>query len=1581
MKRYFVVFLLILPTFFITTTTIQKMPTAQVNMGEYCYSPPTIAMEIPPLVMLAIGRDHKLYYEAYNDASDLDGDGRVDVGYKHSIDYYGYFDPYKCYVYGNNRFEPTGKTSDKYCSNAWSGNFLNWLTMSRMDVLRKVLYGGYRETDSANTVLAGAYIPQDAHSWGKEISNISGERSYVPNIDKLTPLDIPTPANRRHLFCVVSRSDGATPVIRVLTNRTQRIWQWASKGRPVCDNSFGTPTEYNVKVEVCSPGMLEPNCKEYCTPGGGGCTHKPIGLLQKYTGSDRTKVCSKSLKSCNSDSDCNINTDGLCIDKAKMYFGLITGSYTKNLSGGVLRKNIWTLMDEINLNNGTFKASENTEGNIILTLERMRVVGFRYSDYSYQGQAHLFGSCGWITTEALTEGRCRMWGNPTSEMMYEALRYLAGKGSATSQFTYSGTHDSTLNLSKPDWGIKKGSTYYHPYQLFPRCAKPFMLVLSDINPSYDSDFLPGSYFGGTSGDLTGLNVSTLANTISINEGISGNYFIGQSGTLYDFICSSKNITGFSSIRGLCPEEPTKQGSYYSASIAYYGKTQWNNNFPVNKPPNVTSYSVALASPMPDIKIKVGNNYVRIVPIGKSVSGCLRLGNNPGVCAQRCTLTRDTEGKLIISNCQSGSYCPSNQIVDFYIDNINYNPDNSISYAKFRINFEDVEQGADHDMDAVIDYEIQTVGNNLNVRLTSEYAAGCIDQVLGFIISGTNADGTYLVVKDRDVSAADHDTPSAVAGMGLTWSKTFTVTGTPAGQLRDPLWYAAKWGGFNDMNGNNIPDLQSEWDADSDGNPDTYFLVINPLKMEHQLEKAFLDILSRASSGSTVATIAPRGGISTVIVQPYFYPSYQAHTGEIKWLGFLRSFWIDLKQNLREDTVINKILDIVETVWDKIIQFITEEDETKIAVLKDDTDKCELEAKKELEEVIPVFDSACKLAEKDASQRTIKYNKDGNLFDFTTANSSDIASVWQTVDKTIDSEKAACIIRYLRGENLSGDSTCKNIPYVQRPREIDISNFGCGSGIKTWKLGDIINSSPSIVSNQPANVYHIRYNDSSYRDFIKSDDYKKRVGLVFVGANDGMLHAFRVGTVINQTDPKHPSKLQNAPEDTGTDKIGQEEWAFIPRNAIAYLIWYGKTDYCHVPTVDYRTQVVDAKIENTWKTLLIGVMGFGGKELNVYSSSIFVLDITNPLSPSLLWERTLSDKTLTLSFPAVVKVKVVKDNWYLVVGTGPKDPKGTSFTTAKLYFLNLKDGGSVKTLTIKEGGSDVSAAVGDIMPVDVDDDYSDDVVYFGTYTSNSGDFYRISLKNKPIEDLTDNDIKKAVAISRPVFAASAFTKDEAGKLWVFFGTGRYLDDSDKVIPDKNYLVGFKDPCWDGKCSNTYKLKDFTERDSNTAQVTAKVTQTKKICQCSSSGCALQDVVSQATPVSAITEVKDGWYYLLPNEAVISQPIIYRGIVYTLSFAPPQDICAFGGSSSLLSLYYKSGTAYPVTVFSPLATSNKEVGQQTTVYSKIFLGAGSPPLGNPFQIVEDKIFTQLSTAGIAPLGIESPWEEGFRVWIEK
>jgi type IV pilus assembly protein PilY1 len=323
----------------------------------------------------------------------------------------------------------------------------------------------------------------------------------------------------------------------------------------------------------------------------------------------------------------------------------------------------------------------------------------------------------------MNTGEFTDWGNPTAEMMYEALRYFSGAGTATSAFDYSTGDDVSLGLPKASWD--------DPYSPSDRwCSQPFMLVISDINPSYDADQLPGSVFEdetstkwpevtlGADGDK--LNVEKELDDISTEEGISGNYYIGDKGGSYDSSCAPKGLSTLKDVRGLCPEEPTKGGGYYSASVAHFGH-------------------VGLASALPKIEISLGNpaKTITLVPFAKSVGGCL--GIDP-----------------------KNAFTPTNTIVDFYVESI------TPTSGQFRINYEDVEQAADHDMDAIARYSyIVLKADGITPAATPEegamvriivdggvYASGCIIQHLGYIISGTTKDGTYLEVRDADTTVGN-----------------------------------------------------------------------------------------------------------------------------------------------------------------------------------------------------------------------------------------------------------------------------------------------------------------------------------------------------------------------------------------------------------------------------------------------------------------------------------------------------------------------------------------------------------------------------------------------------------------------------------------------------------------------------------------------------------------------------------------------------------------------------------------------------------------------------------------------------------
>jgi type IV pilus assembly protein PilY1 len=1323
-----------------------------------------VATSAKPMTLIVAGKDHKLFYEAYNDASDINGDGVLDIRFNPNITYYGLFDSNLCYTYsgsGNSGlFSPSSYATNGKCPGKWSGNWLNYVTTSRIDALRKVLYGGYREVDTANqTILRRAYIPQDAHSWAKEYTS---EAVDGYKISDYTPLAQPE-SGKRHFFgnltanertncATLSNCSNLPPLLSVVINSSKRVWEWASKERPVLDDSHGgTRTDYTVRVEVCTSNFHN-GCKQY--PYG---NYKPIGLLHEYGENDA------------------------------MLFGLLTGSYNKNMSGGVLRKVVSSFKNEVDAKTGQFT---NVNG-IVRSFDSLRIRDFN------NGRIDAHYRNGSLRTRIMHEGEYVDWGNPIAEMMYEGVRYFAGKGSPTPAFATSGSHDSAVGLPVASW-----DNPYHETSAAkaPWCAKANMLVVSDVNPSYDSDQLPGSYFNNFSGDLAGLNVQTLLATITNSEsGVTGYHFIGQSEGTFDSAPTPKNVTSLGTIRGL-PEEPNKQGSYYSAAIAFYGKTQDLSS--ANNKQTMDSFYVSLASPLPIISVPVGGKTITLIPFAKTVDG-IEGGSND---------TDRTKGK----------YQVTDPIVDFYFEEIvntdasNVNPsvNGGRPYMKFRINFEADEQGNDFDMDVVAQYIVQVEANNtLTVKVKVIYQSTGSNQNVGYIISGSNRDGIYLVAQDkdeelhyflnvppgRDPGYCDVPSPPADCAklpyLGATPPSDESVQYFSAGtssatMLKDPLWYAAKWGGFIDKNGNNIPDLPYEWDADGNGVPDTYFLVQNPLRLKESLKRALDNIIERSASAGNVTSNSTSITSTTQVFQSIFNTA--------NWSGDLHAY--------------------------------------------------------------PITSSGVRATPNWKASEQIPAPAARKIF-ITGSNGRTVSFQWSSL---IDADQTAIgsddVLNYLRGD---------------RSKELQ-NGGGFRNRAASNVLGDIVHSSPF---------------------------YVKDTNTVYVGANDGMLHAFNATT-------------------------GAELFAYIPSALIPKLKDLTKPTYNHTYYVDGDI-AVSSRDQTPGKNYLVATMGRGGKGL-------FALDVSNPSAFSegnFLWQYFNSlDNDLGYMLGKPVLAKMNNGSFAVILGNGYNSNTGK----AVLYIFDLTAGNLIKKIDTGVAGDNGLASPG---VVDANGDGKVDYIYAGDLKGNVWKF-----------DVSDSDANqwKSAFMSgptpEPFFVAkgpsgnpqpitaqitsavnNTFGDPNYGKRFIFFGTGSYFTTDDPANTQTQ--------SWYGLIDNGSKIADRSALKVRSG-----------IAQGSFNGKTVR--VFPAATAGDMAD-KKGWVldFTTPQgERIVTSSKYYKLAAPTLiasSIIPVVDPCVPGGNGFVNAIDPFSGGRLSVAVFD--VNDNKNFGDDklgNDLIGGVDLGVGMP-----------------------------------------
>lgn len=405
-------------------------------------------------------------------------------------------------------------------------------------------------------------------------------------------------------------------------------------------------------------------------------------------------------------------------------------------------------------------------------------------------------------------------------------------------------------------------------------------------------------------------------------------------------------------------------------------------------------------------------------------------------------------------------------------------------------------------------------------------------------------------------------------------------------------------------------------------------------------------------------------------------------------------------------------------------------------------------------------------------------------------------------------------------------------------------------IRNFVLGDIVESTPSLVE-PPSNFSA----DATYNAFKTT--YKNRANVLYVGANDGMLHGFRA-----------------------TD--GREVLAYVPSPVYSALNALPSKTYAHKYFVNGSPNTGDVKYSNnTWHTILVSGMGSGAK-------GIFSLDVTNPGTFNELnagnivkfefTESNDSDVGNIIGAPSIVKMNNGK--WAAVFGNGYNS---TGTGQSSLYIVDIETGVLIKKINTGIGNVTTPNALQNPTLIDKDGNGTVDYGYAGdTY----GRVWKFDLSSTSISSwLVGNSGNPIINVTQPITSQIDVAPSINGGYMLMFGTGKYLEVVDKSDTTPNAFYGV----WDN--GSTVSMSDLVQQT-----VTSTVIRSSQSYR-----------VTSSNPVNYPT--KKGWYFTFPitGERVVTNSIITGGLVYFSSIIPSINDCSYGGTSWLMELNYNDGTA--------------------------------------------------------------------------
>jgi len=713
---------------------------------------------------------------------------------------------------------------------------------------------------------------------------------------------------------------------------------------------------------------------------------------------------------------------------------------------------------------------------------------------------------------------------------------------------------------------------------------------------------------------------------------------------------------------------------------------------------------------------------------------------------------------------------------------------------------------------------------------------------------------------------------------------------------------------------------------------TYYSAKNPKLLRESLAKGLSEIkaIQGASAAAAASSLAPTTGDNFQYVA-----SYQT----VKWIGNLEARTVDVKSLETSTNAVWCVENVTATACPATTEEarITGNGSTSIYCKSSNSDQSSCDkAGGILGAVLGTSETSSCYVEVAGSckgrlqtqvangTRKILFNSGNSLVPFTadslSADQRDTLSkgylalsqmkgLPDSDTKIKDPNKVSKLVDYLRGNKTYEDTSINTVAANRLFRE------------RQATLGDISQSRPNYFKTS-----NVGYLDGNYKAFKAST--VSRTPAVYVGANDGMLHAFNANT-------------------------GDELWAFIPTPAIANLANLADKEYgasYHTNFVNGNPEVADVCVSGcsggsaVWRTILVSGLNGGGR-------GYFALDVTVPEAPVFLWEFNAqpsgANSNLGFTYGNPVITKMLDGRWVVAFTSGynngdaagklsdgnlkPNSPKGDG--RGYLFVRDANTGAEVKTLTSSEGNAAAPSGLSRISA------YADQMfenntavnIYGGDLNGNVWRF-----------NINTGAVTKIATLSIGTEAQKITTQPELGKVdksvVLMIGTGKFLEPADLTNTPVN---------------SAYVIKDSGQ--------TSPISRVQSNALTPVSLSADRKVTSSKTPDF---DTGYGWYVDFPaGERVNLDPLLLNGVLLMPTLVPSSQACSGAGYGWFNYFDYKKGSSLLASGIVSEKMTTPAVGYNIVYDSKgvphvVVTGSNDP---TPQQLsMDDQVFG-LSGAG--------------------